>query len=83
MWYNVKRGDFMGLFNRKSKKEEPIKKIKKDEEVGLSVETLNHATGGIPLGRAWCPKVDIDMRNIEDFNNKDTEKDTEHEIEDR
>lgn len=72
----------MGLFKRKNKKVEPIKKENKEQEKGLELEDLDKVTA-IPYkpdSRDWCPRVDLDL-DPEMF--RVAKKDKEEKIEDK
>jgi len=55
----------MGLFKRKSKKVEPIKKVSREQDKEFGEKELDKVTAGIPYdtynSRDWCPRVDLDL----------------------
>ena len=71
----------MGLFKRKSKKVEPIKNVKKEQDKELSIKELDQTNGGIPTDRAWCPRVD-DLEPII-FREEKKEREEDKEIDER
>lgn len=74
----------MGLFSRKNKKVEQTKSKGKEQDIELTVEDLDKVTAAIPLGRAWCPRVDVEPINVEELSEKsDSVRDEVAEIDEK